>query len=470
MSVATPSSESAGANDELIVRAGAVGLEYARSVAGAPIADKALRMGNRLPTFDSSVPVLVFKIGRYPLSHGILGAIRSLGRAGIPVYALSEDRFVPYAASRYLSGQIVLPTTGREDAGTLRQYLSRAARQLGRRSILLPTDDEAAIFAAEHASVLRDDFLMPNVEPGLPRLLASKHQLSLFCGRHQVAVPATRFARSVDEALTYAGSAQFPIVVKNSEPWVRITAPAVGATTIVESREALVSLAAGWTSDPQIVLQEYIPSACAEDWIFHAYLDGGSNPVAAFTGFKERAWPPYAGVTAAAIACPNPELATIASDFCRAIGYRGIVDMDWRRDLRDGRYKLVDFNPRIGANFRLFENEAGIDVARALHLDLTGRSVPSASQAFGRRLIVENLYLASRVMRGADTMAKRAEKGCKTELAWFAADDPLPFFAMGVRFGGQVFLRLGELAAARAKRLLTQRRRSSGFTNTVRRL
>jgi predicted ATP-grasp superfamily ATP-dependent carboligase len=427
-------------------------------------------MGNLLAKLDRSVPVLVFKIGRYPLSHGILGAIRSLGRAGVPVYAVSEDRFVPYAVSRYLSGQILLPTTGREDAETLRRHLSRAARQVGRKSILVPTDDEAAVFAAEQAAWLCDDFLMPSIEPGLPRLLASKRNLSLLCRQHDVAFPATYFAKSVDDALTFAGNAQFPIVVKNSEPWVRITAPAVGATTIVESREALVALANTWAGDPQIIMQEYIPNACAEDWIFHAYLTADFSPLVAFTGLKERSWPPYAGVTTAAMASPNAELAAIATTFCRAIGYRGIADMDWRRDLRDGRYKLVDFNPRIGANFRLFENESGIDVIRALHLDLTGRNVPSAPQVFGRRLIVENLHFASRLMRGYDGTTKRAEADCKTEFAWFAADDPVPFFAMGLRFSGQVVVRLGQLAAVNATRLCARRRQGSRFTKTIRRL
>jgi hypothetical protein len=30
----------------------------------------------------------------------------------------------------------------------------------------------------------------------------------------------------------------------------------------------------------------------------------------------------------------------------------------------------LDFNPRVGAQFRLFEDDAGSDVVRALHLDL----------------------------------------------------------------------------------------------------
>jgi len=411
-------------------------------------------MGTQLAGFSGSVPVLILKIGRYPLSHGILGAVRSLGRAGVPVHAICEDRFVPYAFSRYLSSPILLPTSPREDAATaLLDDLARTAKMLGSKSLLLATDDEAAIFVAEHATALRHHFILPPVDPSLPRTLASKRGLSLLCKQHDVAMPATHFAKSVEDVLAFAERADFPIVVKNSEPWLRITAPAVRATTIVGSREALISLTSKWTTDPQVVLQEYIPKAYAEDWIFHGYFDGSSKAIVAFTGLKERSWPPYAGVTAAAIAWPNPDLAKIATEFCRAIGYRGIVDMDWRLDLRDNRYKLVDFNPRLGANFRLFVSEAAIDVARAQYLDLTGQAVPMSAQVFGRRIIVENLNLASRIVGAPDRTIKGMRVTAKPEFAWFAADDPLPFLAMALRFCGQVALRLVELPIAKAARL-----------------
>ena len=386
------------------------------------------------------------------------------------MYAVSEDRFVPYAFSRFLSGQMLMPTTGREEPTLLLQELSRIAQQLGSKSILLPTDDEAAVFVAEQATGLCDNFILPTIEPGLPRMLASKRGLSRLCAQHDVAIPATHFARSVEDVLAFARTAQFPIVIKNSEPWVRITVPAVKATTIVESREVLVSLASTWTSDPQVILQEYIPKAYAEDWIFHAYFDKTSNPLVAFTGLKQQSWPPYAGVTTAAIALPNAGLATIATAFCRAIGYRGVADMDWRLDRRDGRYKLLDFNPRVGANFRLFVSESEIDVVRAQHLDLTGRSVPIAPQVFGRRLIVENLYLASRLLRGVDQAVKRAHPLGRTEFAWFVADDPLPFLVMGLRFGGQVLLRLAQFLVVIGKSATTRLRHRLKFQDSVRRL
>jgi predicted ATP-grasp superfamily ATP-dependent carboligase len=222
--------------------------------------------------------------------------------------------------------------------------------------------------------------------------------------------------------------------------------------------DALVALARTWTSNPQVILQEYIPSARAEDWIFHGYFDHNCTPLVTFTGFKRRSWPPHAGVTAAAVALPNVDLATRATEFCREIGYRGIVDMDWRLDLRDGRYKLVDFNPRIGANFRLFVTEADIDVVRAQHLHLTGRGVPSSTQVSGRKLIVENLDIASRLIGGSGHTVPTPQAARQTELAWFAWDDPLPFFAMALRFGAHVLVRLVSLLLVKGSRLTVRAR------------
>ena len=75
-----------------------------------------------------------------------------------------------------------------------------------------------------------------------------------------------------------------------------------------------------------------------------------------FTGRKVRQWPAKGGSTAAAYVSDNQDLATIAADFCTGVGYRGIFDLDWRHDLRTGDYHLLDFNPRVGAQFRMFED------------------------------------------------------------------------------------------------------------------
>jgi predicted ATP-grasp superfamily ATP-dependent carboligase len=412
---------------------------------------------------DRSVPALIVKIGPYPLHHGGVGAIRTLGRLGIPVYAITEDSLTPAALSRYCRKAFVWPTTGAEDPETLVDGLLAIGGQIGRPTVPVPTDEEAAVLLAEHADRLSEWFLLPAVPPGLPGRLASKQGLYELCRENGVPTPASAFPSSAGELASFARQATFPLVAKNLEPWVRRTAPVVPGTTVFGSEQELLAAARDWGAHPSVILQEYIPRDQAQDWIVHMYCDDNSECLVEFTGIKLRSWPPHAGMTASAKTVANPALAQLAARFCQQIGFRGIGDLDWRLDLRDGQYKLVDFNPRAGAQFRLFETRAGVDVVRAMHLDLTGRRVPPSPQIEGRKMIVENIDLLAKVLSPGGLppglppdasssgrragrrswhwwgMRPQADRRPPTELAWLATDDPVPFMAMLVRLARPAF-------------------------------
>jgi predicted ATP-grasp superfamily ATP-dependent carboligase len=185
---------------------------------------------------------------------------------------------------------------------------------------------------------------------------------------------------------------------------------------------------------PNVMLQEYVPAGPRAGWMLNGYFDAASECATLFTGVKLRTSPPYAGATTLGVCLSNPPLEETTRRFMKAVGYRGILDIGYRLDSRDGLYKLLDVNPRIGATFRLFVGAGGVDVLRALYLDLTGQGVPSATPPLGRRWIVEPLDPVSSLAyarRGDLTLAAwaRSLRGVR-EGAWFAADDPLPFLAL----------------------------------------
>src|SRR5208283_4322855 len=115
---------------------------------------------------DRGIPALIVKIRHYPVHSGALGAVRTLGRLGVPVYLISEDAFTPAALSRYCTGRFVRRATSRDDPDVLVAGLQDIGRRIGRRSVAVPTDDEAATLIAEHAQELSEYFLMPNIRPG----------------------------------------------------------------------------------------------------------------------------------------------------------------------------------------------------------------------------------------------------------------------------------------------------------------
>ncbi|MET8970057.1 carboxylate--amine ligase [Streptomyces hydrogenans] len=412
------------------------------------------------PPLDPTVPALLAKVGAYPQHHGGLGVVRTLGRAGVTVHAVVEDRLTPVALSRHLSRAFVRPTTGLEPQDALVAALLDVGRAVGTPCVPVPTDDEAAILLAEHAEVLAECFLLPRVDPGLPRLLAGKASLHALCEELGVAAPRSRVPADRDELVDAGRELGFPVVLKNRDAWTRLRDPAVGGTTAVRDERGLLDRFAPGVLPPLLV-QEYIPREWAEDWITHLYCGTGGEPRVAFTGLKLRSWPPHAGVTTRAVALANPALARLAEDLVRRIGYSGAADLDWRYDRRDERYKLVDFNPRTGAQFRLFENTDGVDVVRAMHLDLTGREVPPRPQAEGRVFVAGQLDLPSVLawLREEHRLPPALLPGPGTERAWLSGEDPLPAAVEAVRFLGAVARRLG-----REVRGGTDGRRGAGGT------
>jgi D-aspartate ligase len=196
----------------------------------------------------------------------------------------------------------------------------------------------------------------------------------------------------------------------------------------------LLAIAEKWPADPGVLLQEYLPPDLCEAWIAHAYFDADSHARPMFTGVKLRSWPPRGGVTTSGFVADNDELAELTARFAKDVGFRGIVDLDWCYDRRDGRYKLLDFNPRLGANFRLFETATGTDVVLAQYLDLTGQPNPCDRQRSGRRFVVEHLDLPARLRsRGFQpAVPRRPHESAGTELAWWAGDDLKPALAVAV--------------------------------------
>ena len=381
------------------------------------------------------------KLRHAVVHYGGLGIIRSLGRLGIPVYAVCEGRWAPPATSKYLSGGFVWETGDlQDDPDRLLDGLMTLADRIGDLTILVPTDDAAAVFVAEHAGKLKDRFCFPRPPAGLPRALASKRDLYRLCNQLGVPYPRTAAPSSGADVEAFLADATFPIVVKGAEPWLLPKGAGVRSTSIAHSPERVLDLyrlVEGHRATG-LLLQEYIPAESGEDWFFHGYCDAASRCLVGFTGRKVRSYPVQAGPTSLGQWVPNEELARQAEELFRAISYRGVMDLDYRLDLRDGRYKLVDFNPRLGAQFRLFEDDLGIDVVRAMHLDLTGRAVPRGRPAPGRAFIVENHDpIASWQYRRAGELTLRAWRRSLTgvrEAAWFAADDPVPFLMMCLRF------------------------------------
>jgi predicted ATP-grasp superfamily ATP-dependent carboligase len=407
---------------------------------------------------DLSTPAVVLKFDPNVMHHGGLGAIRTLGRLGVPVYGVHEGPWAPAANSRYLHGRWFWRPSP-DDTDRVQAGLLRLAERIGRKAVLIPTDDAAAIFLAENGGPLRQSFLFPSPPRDLPRRLAGKYSMYQMCQELGVPCPQAVVPQSPAEARAFATRAGFPLIAKLTMPWTG-TAGGGGAklrsTSIVRDFSELNGLreSAG-AEGAGLMLQEFIPGGAGHDWFFHGYCDADSVCRPAFTGVKERSYPPHTGLTSLGHSVPNTRLRRQARKLLARLSYRGIVDLDLRLDARDGEYKLLDFNPRLGAQFRLFRDAAGMDVVLAQYLDLTGGRVPVSEQITGRTFWVESYDPLS-----ALSYWRHGELGLRSwlasvrtvdETAWFARDDLRPFGLMCVRMACRLASYGGSAASRRVK-------------------
>jgi D-aspartate ligase len=382
---------------------------------------------------DASTPAVVLFSAR----HGGLGITRTLGRLGVPVYNVDVGSLVPAFKSRYSKGKFLWDVEDRTPQESL-EFLAGLARKIGRRAVLIPSSDATAMFVADHEKELSEWYAFPKLDAKLARGLASKKEMYFLAKKLGIATAETAFPQSREEVLSYLETAKFPIMLKGIFG-TRLGASAGKRMFIVRDRAELLRLYDAYEdqAEPNFMLQEYIPGGDDTVWMFNGYFNKDSDCLVGFTGKKIRQYPVYTGFTSLGICLPCEVVDQTTRRFMKAVGYRGILDIGYRFDARDGQYKVLDINPRVGATFRLFVGKNGIDVVRAMYLDITGQKVEAAPAPEGRRWIVEDCDLISsfRYMRdGKMGLLEwlKSHKGIE-ETAIFALDDPLPALWMGFR-------------------------------------
>jgi predicted ATP-grasp superfamily ATP-dependent carboligase len=389
---------------------------------------------------DATTPVVILKMTTNLVQHGVLGILRSAGRWGIPVHWVHNEGAAPAARSRHLTAAHPLPPGPATGEGWA-AHLGRVGRAIGGRPVLVATDDPSTALLAEHRDRLEPVFRFPMPPEGLVGSLVDKRRLHELCLETDVPTPAVSFPERSADLEKYAATGEFPVVVKRIGAPGTVDDETLPSVTVVRTPADLRALARRLpeAAVASAMLQEYIPGGARSVWMLDGYFGADSGCLAAYTGRKLRQHPTHTGMTSLGVCEHNPAVIETTERLMRRIGYRGIVDMGYRHDARDGKYKLLDVNPRIGATFRLFVDAAGTDVLRALYLDMTGQPRPvRAPVRDGRRWVVEHHDLAEaaaairrRDMRPGAWLASLLPV---REAAWFSPADPLPAAALAVAF------------------------------------
>ena len=347
-----------------------------------------------------------------------LAAIRSLGRAGAPVIALDHRRSALGFRSRYALG-MVCPDPGSDEAGFV-GLLGEIGDALGRPAPIFPTHDEQVNAIARHRDELGERFRYPfPAWETLARIQSKRYQLE--CAEAAgVAIPLTAHPSSTGEALAAAGDLGYPVLVKPSDPPGFRRRFGRQAFRCRDARE--VERAYGDAEPFAPMVQELISGGDDCLYTLGSYVAEDGEPLGLFSGRKLRQTPPGVGTCRVGEAVWVDEVVDQGLRLLRAVGFHGISQVEFKRDPRDGVYKLMEINPRLW-QWHGLAAACGVDLPRIAYRDLLGECPgPARMNGAGRRWAIS-------VMSGSPAAFQRPPYVD----AVFALDDPVPALAQAAR-------------------------------------
>ncbi len=340
-----------------------------------------------------------------------LAAIRSLGRHGLRVVALDHRPHALGFRSRYAQPRLA-PDPLDDEAGFI-EALQAIGEETEDVLPVFPTHDEHLNAIARHAGVLGERYRFPF--PGwdvLEPIQSKRHQLET-AEAIGFPVPRTLHPRSAEEARAAGEEVGFPLVVK---PSANIGFRRDHKAQLFRCEtEAELERAYGLASPYEPMVQELIPGTPEDMYTLGSYLDRDGRALGLFSGRKLSQTRGFMGSARVGEALWVEEVVEQGLALLRALGFHGISQVEVMRDPRDGRYKLLEVNPRLW-QWHSLAAACGVDLPWIAYRDLVGDPLPPA------RMHGDGKRWAITLMAGSGHVLERPPYVD----AVFARDDPKP--------------------------------------------
>jgi D-aspartate ligase len=172
-----------------------------------------------------------------------------------------------------------------------------------------------------------------------------KHLTYALAERLGVAAPRTVLPASEEELERIAQDFPYPCVVKPRLSHLYRDAFGVKMTKANGPEELVATWRRAQRAGIGVLVQEYIPGPESGGVNYNGYLvDAG--PVAEVTARKVRLCPSDLGYPSVVVSRRVPEVLDPSRRLIRGMGMTGFANVEFKRDARDGAYKLMEVNGR----------------------------------------------------------------------------------------------------------------------------
>lgn len=272
-----------------------------------------------------------------------LGVVRALGKMGVPIVMAHYDERDMAHLSKWVVEAVEAPHPEEEEERFLALLGSLADRYEG--SLLVPASDEALVTVSRHKDALSRRYMVACPDWPVAQKIIEKRYTYALAEEQGVPVPKTVVPQNFAEARTYADGAAFPCLVKPSQSHLYYDRFGRKMVVAENADELLQFYGEATTAGFEVMLQEIIPGDDREGVNYNAYLWNGV-PLVELTAAKVRNAPPGFGSPRVTVSQEVPEVLEPGRRILKALSYCGYANVEFKRDIRDGVYKLMEINGR----------------------------------------------------------------------------------------------------------------------------
>ena len=321
---------------------------------------------------DTTVPVLILG-GK----ENSLSLTRSLAKTGVTVRVSSpSDCWGLY--SSFCSKRYLVPK-GAEPKEYWKKLLLGADAVVKEQHVILPCCDASIEFLAEYESQLRSRHIFDGNSKEQRLVLLDKQQTLVLARNAGVSTPKFWPVNRAEEFNGASIDCQFPVIVKPKNTFKFAKIFGLKFFTVesgVDELEEKVRQAHDKGFD--VTVTEKIPGSDELLSSYYTYIDDDGNFLFHFTKRIIRRFPVNCGGATYHATEWLPETAKEGMKFFKETGFRGLGNIEFKRDTRDGKLKIMEVNARFTAAQEL-AIKAGAPIDLIVYCELTGQTVPTFS-------------------------------------------------------------------------------------------
>lgn len=356
-----------------------------------------------------------------------LSVIRSLGRQGVPVIALTSDLRQPTAQTRYCKKMFCED----ERSNVVIPALIGLGKKLKQKVPLFLTMDKTVKIVSENREKLEPYYFNYLPTKSVIELLQNKTLFTDFALKNGFLIPKTFILDSAAYLKKAIEQIRFPVIVKPCEKEAKFDSTFRGRAFISETSGQLVGELEKYDWSQKLILQEFIEGEDSDIYFCLGYFNSQSKPLATFVGRKIRAWPLKKGNTACAEPVDENQILDLTLQFFEIARFTGLGSLEFKKDKKTGQFYLIE--PTVGRT----DYQGGIAPANGINIpyvaycNMLSLTILEYKQSHKKvkwiDRVPDNRAKEQSVKEGKLTNAeyKKSLSGRKV-YSVFAWDDPLP--------------------------------------------